>query len=223
MPPLEPQYVVSHEHRFVYAVIQKAACSSVKSALAPLLGVDPEAHERPDGTSAIHRALRRSGHQIGRPEFLAGDYAGYFKFAFARNPYDRLLSCYLQKVAFGGRGTLHPHDYPGAPIRADMPFPEFALAVSRIPDRDANPHYRSQCATLLDEDGGLIPDYVGSFENLTEDLSHVLEKLGVADRTGPLPHLTRSPGRREGYYDESTRAVVAERFARDFEVLGYPT
>lgn len=36
------RYIVSGEHRFVYCVVQKVACTSIKMALLPLFDVDSE-------------------------------------------------------------------------------------------------------------------------------------------------------------------------------------
>lgn len=222
--PGEPKYIVSDEHRFVYCVLQKVACTSIKTSLAPLLGVDGETPIRKDGTSAIHRVLKESGHQIDRRQFLEGlegIYGDYFKFAFVRNPYDRLLSCYLQKATPSTRGKLFPPRYKDVVLYQGMPFREFVEAVYRIPDEAADPHYRSQHVTLLDPEGRLIPQCIGRFENLREDFAYILRRLGANDRGSSLPHLTRSPEKTGDYYDPEIRELVAERFARDFELFGY--
>ena len=208
----------------MYCVLQKVACTSVKTSLAPLLGVDGEKLIREDGTSAIHRMLENSGHQIGQQQLLEGldgPYNNYFRFAFVREPYDRLLSCYLQKATPSTRGKLFPPRYKDVTLYKGMPFREFVEAVYRIPDEASDAHYRSQHITLLDPEGEFIPHYIGRFENLREDFTYVLNELGIADRATPLPHLTRSPARTSDYYDRETRRLVAERFAKDFELLGY--
>ena len=222
--PRDPKYVVSDKYRFVYCVVQKVACTSIKTSLAPLLGVDGEALIREDGTSDIHITLRESRHQIDQERLfrgLDGAYEDYFRFAFVRDPYDRLLSCYLQKATPGTRDRLRPLRYKDVVLYKGMPFREFVEAVYQIPDEAANSHYRSQHVALLNPEGELIPHYVGRFENLREDFAYVTRKLGVADCVAPLPHLTRSPVRSGDYYDHETRQLVAERFARDFDLFGY--
>ena len=101
------KYIVSDDQEFVYFVVQKVACSSIKTALLPLFGMNtPKRFEytRKDGSTGlrIHKLFDRSDYQIREEQFIAGlndQYREYFKFAFIRNPWDRLVSCYSQKLS----------------------------------------------------------------------------------------------------------------------------
>lgn len=225
--PQDPRYIVSEKGRWVYIQTPKVACSSIKTALAPLLGIDGEAQIREDGTTAIHKAIGQAGETVAKSEFVQRDYSDYFKFAFKRSPYDRVLSCYLQKCTPGTRGKPHPARYTTPEgneigLYKGMSFAEFVEVISQIPDADADVHYRSQVVNLYRADGVLIPDYVGRFETLEQDFAHVMREIG---REARLPHLTRSPAsaKQGEYYDDRLRVLVAERFAADFKLLGYST
>ncbi len=180
------KYIVSDEHRFVYFVVQKVACSSIKTALLPLFDLGAEGRElvRGDGTTAVHELFAESPHELRRANFLAnleaGRYDGYFKFAFVRNPWDRLVSCYLQKLAPGARhASKIGRKRSGGRLRNNMPFREFAEAVCEIPDEEANSHFRSQHIAVCGWDGTPMADFVGRFECLEEDFGLVVGKIGA--------------------------------------------
>jgi sulfotransferase famil protein len=213
----QPKYIVSERHRFVYCVVQKVACSSVKAALLPLFGLEP-------GPS-VHKVFARSPHEIRAAEFLpdlrAGRYEGHLRFAFVRNPWDRLVSCYLQKL---GPGAPEDNSVARRAARrgnAGRDFRAFAEFVCGTPDERSNPHFRSQHVGLV-ADGALVPDFVGRFERLSEDFAEVAPKIGAEP---VLPHLTRSAGRDErhyrSFYDSELAEMVGERYSEDARLFGY--
>lgn len=239
-----PKYIVhdgdegSGLRPFVYFVIPKVACSSVKTALLPLFGLDPTGHERPARDPARDEAAPYDVHAVfdhseGSPQVRkggfekgvrAGRYAAHLKFAFVRDPRDRLASCYLQKLAPGRRGfTEREHRRLG--LRVGMGFAEFVRVVHATPDSESNPHFRSQYLTVCDGDGRILADFVGRFETLAEDFRAVAQKIGAPGLR--LGHLLRSrdpsPGKRghDDLYDAETSALVAERYARDARIFGY--
>lgn len=168
----------------------------------------------------IHRVFSDLGYQIDKEELLASPkYHGYFKFAFVRNPWDRLVSCYRDKILGEGLGLRAYRRGPMVP--KGLTFAGFVDAVCEIPDHKANPHFRSQFSMLSDDGGSLLPDFVGRFENLGEDFAWVGEGIGVPDLT--LPHLLRTSGGSpyRAAYDARTRSLTEERYRRDAEVFGY--
>jgi len=72
------KYIVSDRHRFVYFVVQKVACSSIKTALLPLIDFDVAEDQlvRKDGTTAVHRLFAASAHELPGETFAAGLEAG---------------------------------------------------------------------------------------------------------------------------------------------------
>ena len=208
------------------------ACSSIKTALLPLFDVSTDGYKRtrPDGTTGlrIHKLFDASDYQIRRSELIAGlhgQYENYFKFAFVRNPWDRLVSCHSQKLGPNGPGLKLPTEndielYPG------MPFAEFVEAVHEIPDTEANPHFQSQHEVICGpgKDRTILADFVGRFENLRADFDVVARHIGGAQNL-ELPHILRSQ-RRQGraytqFYDSRLRDLVQERYQEDIEIFGY--
>jgi hypothetical protein len=143
----------------------------------------------------------------------------YFRFGFVRNPLDRLLSCYAQKIVYYERELgMQPLLWRyGKAFDKDLSFAEFVEAVARIPDRVSDIHFRSQ-HTFLYHRGKLMVDFVGHFEQLEQDWNFLREKFGLPE----LPHQNRSRhvDYREAYTPELA-AIAAKRYKKDIELFGY--
>ena len=154
-------------------------------------------------------------------------YRDYFKFAFVRNPWDRLVSCYVQKIAENDP-AFHlgfAMEYPQTRLYKGMPFPEFAEAICQVPDDDANPHFRSQYKTVCGEGTNgpvVLADFVGRFENLGRDFAYVTETIGAPHLklSHKLPSKGRSSSYRD-YYNDRLKKLVHRRFRQDVEIFGY--
>jgi hypothetical protein len=229
--PLRFSCIVSNARRFVYVATPKVASSSIKWALLPLL---QEADLTPEEIAAqpqfphIHRYLRRVDVHLARDQFerrrRRGAYADYFCFSFVRNPWDRLVSCYLSKVAGPGPHPVRMRlgGRTGAFARG-MPFAEFVRIVCDTPDERSNVHLASQTSILCDAAGALLPDFVGRFENLAADFAAVARRI-APERELPLP--ARNPSGTGGrdyraYYSDADAARVGQRYARDAALFGY--
>ena len=121
----------------------------------------------------------------------------YFKFGFVRNPWDRLVSCYGNKIK-SDPDINNPTVTNGVfkywqkynVIYAGMPFHEFVRAVHEMPDNEAERHFRSQLTYLEDENDNILVDRLGRFENLNEDFLSIAQKLAFPKTE--LEHLTTS-------------------------------
>jgi hypothetical protein len=105
----------------------------------------------------------------------------------------------------------------GKTFHKDMSFADFVRAVSRIPDRLSDIHFRSQ-HTFFYHRGKLMADFVGRFERISEDWDVLREKFDLP----ALPHQNRS--QHEDYrsaYTPELAAIAATRYAKDIELFGY--
>ena len=136
-----------------------------------------------------------------------------FTFAFVRNPWERVLSHYRYRVKTNqtGLGTVQ------------ISFGEWV----RRTYGDQDPRYwdqprmfMAQSNWLCDATGDVLVDFVGRFERLERDFAEVCRRLG---RKTELPHLKPSGPRNHyaAHYDAESRAIVADRFAKDIERFGY--
>jgi hypothetical protein len=199
----------------MYFPIQKVANSSWKRLCAEILGLD---------------ARGRGPHAIEFPTLPLDEvprYADYFRFCFVRNPWDRLVSCYIEKIKTDPgytnrffRDGVFVGFVPYRVFRAGMSFESFVEAVTAIPDRDADRHFRSQSTFVTDGRGELLVNFVGKLERSEADFAHVLRRLGR--EPGAVPHLNRSEhGDYTRFYTPHTIERVRQRYARDVDLFGY--
>jgi hypothetical protein len=150
----------------------------------------------------------------------AREFRRYFRFAFVRNPWDRVVSAYVF-ARQGGTSRVQPIPnpvYQGAEFRSFGVFVRQWLAHADLLEEDVvfTPQWRFIC----DDRGEVIVDHVGKVENLAADMAVVEKRLGRAIRLDDLNRTNRDTDHRT-YYDEEAREIVARVYARDIEMFGY--
>jgi chondroitin 4-sulfotransferase 11 len=124
----------------------------------------------------------------------------YFKFSFVRNPWDRLLSFYLFKKT----------DRANMKIPDDLSLKDFILTATG--QTKLNQHsYIERFDTF---------SFIGRFENLQDDFDKICDTIGVSSCKLPLKNTTKHNHYTE-YYDNETRRIVSEKYAKDIEYFNY--
>ena len=214
--------IVLHQYKTIYFFIPKVACSSLKIVCSDLLGIAPPNPAMP------HRGAHIRDYPFVKREEIPSRYNDYFKFCFVRNPWDRLVSCYHNKISkdkdlndrWFEKGVERFFLRYGDAFRGGMSFTKFVEEICRIPDSIANDHFRSQYTFITDPDGDLLVDFIGRFEKLGEDFDYICQRLGLRDVE--LPHILKSQhDDYRIYYDDVSICRVRERYAGDIELLGY--
>jgi hypothetical protein len=190
--------MISHEHRFIFVHIQKTAG---KSLLKPL-GLPP---------GADHRFARQQRADYGEALWHA-----YFKFAFVRNPWDRLVSGYHYRIR---GGSQRPGDLARAKLYPRS-FRKFCRNLDRFMNLPDEHMFVPQWQWISDPQERMIIDFVGRYEALDQDFETVCRRLGLPVKR--LPHVNQSKHRPyPDYYDRETRDLVARAYERDIELFGY--
>ncbi len=208
--------ILSFAPSFLFVHIEKAAGTSIQEALLPFASVAPSSRLRRrlallgplNQFGGLYRALQFGEHATANevkrclpPEA----YAALFKFAFVRNPWDRLVSRYAHLLRSKDRSR---HSF----ISGLEKFEDFLQWEMR---RESANQYHY----VTDARGNQIVDFVGRFETLAEDFAKVCTKLKIQVQ---LPHVNVSEHRDyRTYYTAETREFVAKKFQRDIEMFGY--
>lgn len=141
----------------------------------------------------------------------------YFKFAFVRNPWDRLVSAffYLKK---GGSNAMDKH-WAMKNIDKYSTFEEFVIDWVSPENINRYFHFIPQYKFIYDQSLYLKVDYVGKFENLNQDFEVVANKLNIHQS---LPYINKSNRKDyQSYYSKKTKEIVAQVYKQDIELLGY--
>ncbi len=208
--------LLSHNPPFIFIHIDKAAGSSIQLALQPyaLKSAKSRMRRRLVWLGPLNRWLGTC-HALEFPEHVAARsikrclphrfYGTAFKFAFVRNPWDRLVSRYSYLL----RTTDHPrHEF----VKGLDDFESYL----QWEIRRGKMH---QHTYVTDGRGNWLVDFIGYFERLEADFAKVCKRLGIS---AELPRANISSHRDyRTYYNDRTRDFVAKHFQRDIELFGY--
>jgi len=194
--------IISHKLGCIFVHIQKTGGLSVETVL----------RENDDtiDSQQYGRGLHRHARAL-RPLVSPEQWQRYYKFAFVRNPWDRLVSWYAMCVQ-----VTAPNDFARYVQTHTKTFSDFVKhATTGIVERTT----WNQLDYVVDEGGELMVDYVGRYESLGADFATVANRLRIP---AALPHVNRSNHRDyRQYYTDETREIVAQRYARDIATYGY--
>ena len=187
--------MIDHKHKFIFIHVSKTGGTSIEHALNPNVSLDYSNNSHTTGNTSFkdkHWSALRYKKEYPK------EYESYFKFAFVRNPWDRLVSNYKWLVFIG---------------KVHTSFEDWI----KNPTWGFNAY--SYTKMLHDNNGNMI-DFVGKFENLQEDFNTVCNKIGLTQRE--LPHKNKTNHKHyTEYYSDETSQLVAERYAQDIERFGY--
>ena len=184
--------MINHKHKFIFIHINKCGGSTIDR----LLG---------GGLFGGHKKV------FDYKKLNPKEFDNYFKFTFVRNPWDRVVSFYFYQMK---RNWIY------YPFDETIPFKEFVknwlIQMPRQTKLNTHPCYD----WISDKDDNLQVDFIGRFENLQQDFNIVCDKIGIPQQQLPRKNATKHKHYTE-YYDDETREIVAEKFAKDIEYFGY--
>lgn len=150
------------------------------------------------------------------------EFTQLFSFSFVRNPWDRLVSEYIYRK--------YPYSFKEFLV---MFFPTH-MDDNYLQGLDLYRHILPQTDFLCDNQGKILVDFVGKYENLVQDFSKVTKLITGQNLT--LPHKNKTSQKRfqqlvslvkknkihySEFYDKESKELVAKLYQRDIEMFGY--
>ena len=228
--------LISHEYQFIFIKTRKTAGTSVEISLSRYLGpwdvitpISPEdeLQRLPFGVTprnylqALHPPLTEheaSVEQVSRSlgqvsverrfynhcpaaeiRAVVGEtiWNSYTKFSFERNPWDRVLSEFRY-------------------LRRHNPRKFGAMSLAQFIEEQ---HFSANYP-LYTIGGRFAIDFLGQHANLTDDLHHICQQLGIPF-DGWLPQAKKSTGADSFRLTPRQQAIVAEKCGYEIKLLGY--
>ena len=199
--------IISKRKAFIFAAFNKTGTTSIEKVLrrfnSPLLHAYLAwRYRREYKNKSLFKHIR----PLDLKRMLGDEeWDRYFSFSFVRNPWSRAVSLYNshRKEPTGRKWAL-----------AQGSFEEWVRGGGTGTAK------KSMTEFISDDNGRVIVDFVGKYENLDGDFKSACKLAGLP--TVELPHLNRSTsGDYRRLYTDETRDTVAEWCRRDIEKFGY--
>ena len=222
--------IISHTHKYIFIKSMKTAGTSIEAALSHYCSQEDMVtplgdywFNRDERGEWVHSSMNAEGFSQHDPasevkrKVPPEIWNDYFKFSIIRNPWDRVVSLFAWEAR--NRPELKP--VKRLHHRLGWPFSEFRETRPIFAAFVAGEWSTNDRFYLIDD--ALCVDFVIRYERLGEDFQEVCARVGLPAIA--LPHLKAGLRRPERgyaeYYDQASRAIVAERHHNDIRLFGY--
>ena len=215
--------ILLEKNKAIYLLVSKVGSTTSKKILADILKLN---NKKVEYNLKYEQINFPSVHRVQ----LNTKYKNYYKFAFVRNPYDRIISCFFDKIK---NNDCNEHPYINWVydnfltywnFYAWMSFKNFVKEILKIDDRYIDKHLTTQTRLLSDKNWKIIPDFIWRVENLENDYNKILNKIWIENDV-KIPRFKKTNyndyNNYRDYYDEETKKLVAERYKKDLELFNY--
>lgn len=204
--------IISDQYKFIFVHIPKTAGSSLRSVLSLYANATP--------SSTLSRLLKHINLPKNYQQFRfnlhstlldvqlkmpAQTFEQYQKIAFVRNPWDRMVSSYAFKVNGTDEKKRNCNDS----------FEIFINTETR------NNKKRQQVDYLRDINGKLNCEFIGRYESLEQDYRTLEDFLGIKLPSLPVLNKSKGRGNYRSFYNEETKALIAQYYQEDINEFGY--
>ena len=221
-------FLVFHSRKVIYCFIPKVSSNQWKKELSGLEEEDKQIYHKVNGSF-------KNNLNNFSPQEVEEMLKNYFTFLFVRDPMERVLSAYRNKFVKENKsfhraiGTRIVNKYrrnatqQALETGSDVTFSEFANYVvdsHRIPDEHWAPFDKLCHPCAVDY------DFIGHYEELTEDAPYLIKKAGIDDRVSFPPFRpSNTTAEMLHYYSQIPKMKIfqiAKVYESDYEMFGYP-
>ncbi|XP_015911439.1 carbohydrate sulfotransferase 11 [Parasteatoda tepidariorum] len=208
-------FIVDDTHKLIYCFVPKVACTNWKRILLTLRKSKPMDPLTIAGNETHQVNIFKTLNQYSSEE-IKTKLKSYWKFAFTRHPYERILSAYRNKledsyvnyfrIRFGTEIIKKFRTNPSKESLEkghDVRFAEFVQYITSLSviewKKAFNEHWRPVFDLCFP--CHIKYDFIGKYETLVDDANFILEKTGVSK-------YVKFPERLKSYPNKPTRDVM---------------
>lgn len=182
-----------HVDKFIFIHINKTGGTSIARALNLVLE---------------HKTSLQKITEVGQSKWNNS-----YTFAFVRNPWDKVVSHYHYRIQTNQTGLgVEPIEF--------REWVHLAYGQQNPKYYDKPIMFMPQSDWITDQDGSILVDFVGRFENINEDFESICRSIKRNDLC--LPHVKSSKrGNYRDYYDQETAKIIEKWFSKDLYNFEY--
>lgn len=215
--------VVSYKHKFIFIRVPKTGSTSIINSLSNLdilyNGLFTYTGDAVNDISNLELEyitkikeenpklrIERNHSSCSVCEYLLNDFVcdKFFKFAFVRNPWSRVVSRYTWGLNITNNNL----------VLNDKKINSFDEYVQNM-EYDGFYEFLQSQSDFTDG-----CDYIGKCENLQEEFDIICDKIGIPHYKLPIRNSSTHKHYSE-YYTKETEQIIAERYKNDIEKFDY--
>lgn len=200
--------IINHKRKFVFVCVPKTG-STTLSKYFKRTGEFDKTKDHPWLTEKYHHPVCK----ILQEEQVKD----YYKFAYHRNPFDRLVSSWIDFTQAKGHQSWSS--------KLTEQFKSWDDFAKNFVDTEwANEIHFQPTTYYTHVDGVQAVDHVARYEDFTVETQRILTNVGIKYRDEDFNHRFRQTNRekdyRKYYKDDATIETVAKHFRHDLETFG---
>ena len=133
----------------------------------------------------------------------------YYKFTFVRNKFDLLISLYNYNIQLNGTYSLPNH------VTFEQFIKEYVGVTASLYTHWIDQYY------LTHTNDECMFDFIGRFENYSNDLNKVCQKIGIQNTQERVNVGNYDRNRKDQYYTEELKQIVKDRFPQEAQYFNW--
>ena len=211
--------IISHKYKFIFIAIPKSASQYIRKIIRPHLGSKDQeicmlfdniqSKQYPNLKGVGHKSARRIKKEVGEKIWNS-----YFKFAFIRDPYERIISIF----SFKRKKQITILKEKNKDNTINEIYNQNPFTKTYYHGKIQNFFKKTQSHWIFDDNNNIMIDFVGSMNNLHNDLKYIFKKVG-------LPEYIEKPSINKSiqidnyykYYNNTLISLIHDDFSIDIE------